>query len=108
MTGRGLAISNLNLGLTERPLLTLFSTAFTDFVRSPSLRSFERLAVAGLFRYTGLVSEVIFEMAFATAMCIDENQRPLSGPQVFFAAMTLSVLTSGIVGHLWVTQHQTP
>jgi hypothetical protein len=101
-------MSNLNLGLAERPLLTLFSTAFTDFVRSPSLRSLQRLAIAWLFRYTGVVNEVISEMAFAAAMCIDKDQQPLGGPRIFLAAMTLSVLTSGIVGHLWVTQHQTP
>ena len=87
------------LGL-GRGFVPKLSQAFVDLMDSPSSRSLERFALAGLREYASCVGQVIFEMAFAAAMCVDKDQQPLGGPQVFFAAMTLSVLTSGIIGHI--------
>jgi hypothetical protein len=51
----------------------------------------------GVKEYFELLGEVIFEMAFDSVLRFDKSERPAGGGEAFFTAMTLSILTSGLM-----------
>lgn len=56
-----------------------------------------RLIREGMCEYFGLVSEVVFEMAFDNMLRFNRDERPMGGGQTFLIAMTLSVTVSGML-----------
>ncbi len=59
-----------------------------------------RVTRAGVWlaqEYLEIVGEVIIEMVFDNMLNLDEGERPMGGNTQFFALMTLSVLTSGLL-----------
>lgn len=60
-------------------------------------RAVGKVVLKGVAEYCELVGEVIFEMAFDSMLRFDRSERPLGGGELFITAMTLSVLTSGLM-----------
>jgi hypothetical protein len=60
-------------------------------------RAIGRVVLKGFVEYCELVGEVVFEMAFDSILRFDKSERPLGGGELFMTAMTLSVVTSGLM-----------
>ncbi|MHA1927350.1 MAG: hypothetical protein ACTSV2_02090 [Candidatus Thorarchaeota archaeon] len=90
-------------------LLKHFGTTIEDVLTHGWTKGFEKLSKMStrraigtvikkvVWEYFELVGEVIFEMAFDSMLRFDKNERPWGGGELFITAMTLSVLTSGLM-----------
>jgi len=60
-------------------------------------RAIGTIVMKGVGEYFELVGEVIFEMAFDSMLRMDKSERPWGGGELFITAMTLSIITSGLM-----------
>ncbi|MBN2229592.1 MAG: hypothetical protein JW779_08340 [Candidatus Thorarchaeota archaeon] len=85
-------------GTTIDDLLDLgFSSTLKKISQMSSARELGSLLYRGVKEYFELVGEVIFEMAFDNVLRYDKSAQPIGGGEVFFTAMTLSIITSGLL-----------
>jgi hypothetical protein len=75
----------------------LLSFGYRKAMKELSQISLKKLVLKGVKEYFELVGEVIFEMAFDSVLRFDESERPYGGGEMFITAMTLSILTSGLM-----------
>ena len=83
--------ARLSSWVARRAILGRWAAPLSRIVRV------SRYAVGALIGYLEIVGEVIIEMVFDNMLNLNEGERPLGGNTQFFALMTLSVLTSGLL-----------
>lgn len=86
------------MGTTMDDLLDLgWRKGFDSLSKMSTKRVLGTVVKKGLTEYFQLVGEVVFEMAFDSVLRFDKSERPAGGGEAFFTAMTLSILTSGLM-----------